>query len=101
MVKKRDLAKKLLPVIGILLFIWIISKLELNSVIEIGKNIRWGFVVLTIIIAFVAMYIKAYKWKKLVDYTGMKYSTFNSFIAWITFFIRILLGKHSVEIEEN
>lgn len=86
MVRKRDIAKKLLPLLGIALFIFIISKMDIKGILAIAKDIRWMYVVLSILIAYVAIYFKALKWKKIIDYAGMKYSIYNSFLAWLVGF---------------
>ncbi|MFC1729991.1 lysylphosphatidylglycerol synthase transmembrane domain-containing protein [candidate division KSB1 bacterium] len=84
--KSAKKLSKLLPVIGILIFIWIFSKLDLESVFDIAKSIRWEFFALSIATGFIAIYIKSVKWKKIVEYSGLKYSTLNSFIAWLVGF---------------
>lgn len=86
MVKKRDVMKKLLPIIGILLFIWIVSKLDLTGIAQVARQIRWHLVVVSLIVAFTAVFIKSFKWKKLVDYSGLRYSVMNSLIAWLVGF---------------
>lgn len=86
MVKKRNMIKKLLPVVGILLFIWVISRIDLKGIIQVAKEIKWYLVVVSVAIGFIAAFIKSYKWKKLVNYSGLKYSMINSFIAWLVGF---------------
>lgn len=84
--RKRDLAKRLLPLLGIALFLFIISKLDINGIIGVAKNIRWWLLVLGVVTAYLAVYLKAWKWKKIIDYSGMKYTLSNSFIAWLVGF---------------
>ena len=86
MVRKRDMAKKLLPLLGIALFAFIISRIDIKGILAIAKNIRWVYVILSILIAYIAIYFKALKWKKIIDYASMKYSIYNSFLAWLVGF---------------
>ncbi|MFO8015512.1 MAG: lysylphosphatidylglycerol synthase transmembrane domain-containing protein [Candidatus Woesearchaeota archaeon] len=85
--KSRRLSiKKVLPVIGILLFIWILSGLDLSRLAKAVAQIRWPFVAATLAVGMTAIFIKSYKWKKAVDYSGLKYSTRDSFKAWLVSF---------------
>lgn len=79
-------AWKVLPVLGIAIFAWIISRLDLNEVVDVAAKTRWYLVLVSLAIGLVAVYVKAFKWKKIVDYSGMHYSSYKSFIAWLVGF---------------
>lgn len=85
--KRRALKiSKFLPVLGIALFVWILSRLDLGKVAKVFVDVRWHFAIIAVLISFVAVYAKSYKWKKIIDYSGMEYSITNSFIAWLVGF---------------
>lgn len=83
--KIKNLAK-VLPLVGIMIFLWIIYKLDLNEVLSVARTIRWDVVLLSLAIGFAAVYVKSLKWKKIIDYSSLNYSTWNSFVAWMVGF---------------
>lgn len=74
---------KLLPIIGIALFLYIISRVNVGKVIENFSRIDvfWFFVALGILVF--QHIVKAVRWKILIDTYGIKYPLMDSLKGWL------------------
>src|SRR3989338_2208404 len=74
---------KLLPIIGIVLFLYIISRVNINKVIEGFSKIDIFWLFVTFFIFGVGHIIKAIRWKILIDSYGIKYPLMESLKGWM------------------
>ena len=74
---------KLLPVIGIVLFVYILTRVDIAKVIDGFSRINFIFFGITIVILAAQHPIKALRWKILVDSYGIKFPLIESLRGWM------------------
>ncbi len=74
---------KLLPIIGIILFLYILSKVDVNKVIQGFGRIDVVWFGLTMAVFGVQHIIKAIRWKLLIDSYGINYPLLQSLKGWL------------------
>jgi len=78
----------LLPLIGIILFIYIIWKTGISNVLNVFSNINPFYLILMLFMLFVIFFLKGLKWKIILDSLGIDYSLWKASKIWyIGFFI--------------
>ena len=53
---------KLLPLIGIGIFIYLVYSIGVQNIIDVFKNVRYGYLFLVIILALIIPIMQTYKW---------------------------------------
>lgn len=82
---------RLLPLAGILLFIWILSGMDMPGVISALSGTDPIYFLASLAVAAMVMLIKAYKWKALLDAQGAGASFIEAIKAWLSgFFVGIM-----------
>ena len=64
--------KKYLPIIGILLFVYILVKIDIVNVWEEIRNIDLGFLFIGVVFVFVMLVVQTYKWFIIARKQGME-----------------------------
>ncbi len=62
---------KLLPLIGVGIFIYLIYRIGLQKIIDVFKNVRYGYLSLVIILALVIAILQTYKWSLILKKQGI------------------------------
>ena len=82
---------KFFPIIGIVLFIYIISKINLQEVAQNFLNIDLRFLLLAFVLTIPSLLIKTLKWKQLVKPFNIELSMKEGISAWLSgFFIGLI-----------
>ena len=82
---------KFFPAIGIILFIYIISKIDLAAVAQNFLNIDLRFLALAFVLTIPSLLIKTLKWKQLVNPFNVELSMKEGVSAWLAgFFIGLI-----------
>ena len=82
---------KFFPAIGIILFIYIISKIDLAAVAQNFLNIDLRFLALAFVLTIPSLLIKTLKWKQLVNPFNVELSMKEGISAWLAgFFIGLI-----------
>ena len=82
---------KFFPIIGLLLFVYIISKIDLHAVAQNFLNIDLRFLALAFVLTIPSLLIKTLKWKQLVKPFNVELSLKEAASAWISgFFIGLV-----------
>lgn len=74
---------KLLSVIGILLFIFILTRIDISSLLKIFLNINPLILLCALLVNGIAIIIKSYKWKLIVSTLKKEISLFASIKAFL------------------
>ena len=74
---------KYLGLVGIILFVYIISKINLNHVINIFSSANPFFIVLSIIPLFFACVLKSLRWKIIINATRFNIPLKDCFLIWL------------------
>jgi len=77
---------KFLPLIGILLFFLILSKVNFEELFLLFKNINTTYFIISIFISFSVLFLKALKWKLLIKSYRIDYPLISSVYAWVVGF---------------
>jgi len=75
---------KLLPIIGIVLFIYIVLTNNPATIWASFLTINPAFLVISIILAFITLFLKGLKWKAIIKLHGMDYPLSSSIKVWST-----------------
>lgn len=82
---------KFFPIAGILLFIYIISKVDLQIIAQNFLRMNWLMFAAAFILILPALFIKISKWKQLVNPFGVRLGLREGLVAWVVgFFIGII-----------
>lgn len=76
------MAKKISRLIGIIIIVFILSKLNLTELKGIFSTVNKYYLILGLALAIVGVFIKAGRWNYLKRIQGIKYSITNSFIMY-------------------
>ncbi len=63
--------KKILPLIGILIFIYVIYRVGIDKIIDVLPTIQWSYIILSIILSFVVVTVQAWKWDLILKRQGI------------------------------
>ena|SRR3989344_549051 len=77
---------KFLPILGIALFLWILKGLGregMMNILSILKNANLPLFISAAAFGFFVMLIKAWKWQLIVHSVKLKFSLWESYIAWL------------------
>lgn len=74
---------KMLPLIGIIIFIYIISGVDLNKVFNAFIRISPVWFLITLIVSVIIHGIKGLRWKMLIDVYGQRYPLKKSIKWWL------------------
>ena len=74
---------KYLGLIGIILFVYIISKINLNHVINILSSANPFFIALSIVPLFFVIVLRSLRWKVIINATGFDISLKDCFLIWL------------------
>jgi len=77
-------ATKYIPIIGILLFIWIIFNIGFERLAEIFGTINPVYLLMIFPVIAVNILLKAVRWKRILGIIGFKYSIRDSYIVTVT-----------------
>lgn len=73
--------KVLIPLVAAALLFWYLYKDGFSDTLQRLKNVKYSWVVLSLLIGVIAHTIRAYRWKLLLEPTGHHITLFRSFIA--------------------
>jgi uncharacterized protein (TIRG00374 family) len=74
---------KYLGLVGIILFVYIISKVNLNQVINIFSSANPFFIALSIVPLFFVIVLRSLRWKVIINATGFDISLKDCFLIWL------------------
>ena len=74
---------KYLGLIGIILFIYIISKVNLNQVINIFSSANLFFIVISVVMLFFAIILRSLRWEIIIKATGFDISLKDCTLIWL------------------
>jgi uncharacterized protein (TIRG00374 family) len=74
---------KYLGLAGIILFVYIISKINLNQVINILSSANPFFIALSIVPLFFVIVLRSLRWKVIINATGFDISLKDCFLIWL------------------
>lgn len=74
---------KYLGLVGIILFVYIISKVDLNHVINILSSANPFFIALSIVPLFFVIVLRSLRWKVIINATGFDISLKDCFLIWL------------------
>lgn len=69
--------------IGLILFVVILSRLELDRLVGIISRTNWAYLLIAILINLPHFFIKAYRWRCLLKIQNIEYSVKDSFLAYM------------------
>ncbi len=82
---------KFLPIFGLVLFIYILSKVNLEAVKDNFLRMDVRFLLLAFALTLPSLFIKTLKWKQLINPFKVKISWVEGFAAWVAaFFIGLI-----------
>ncbi|VVB75960.1 Lysylphosphatidylglycerol synthase TM region [Candidatus Tiddalikarchaeum anstoanum] len=84
--KKFKFDTRIFAVIGILIFLYIISKSNLAYLFSVLANLDYRFVILSFLITILTIVLKSVKWKLLITEAKFDYSIARSIIVWVISF---------------
>jgi len=88
MSKIRNTISKILPIFGVLLFIFILSRVGVSAIWGNLKTLNFPYFTIAVILLVPAVFLKAYKWRGVVGVLGFSYPHFESFkVMLISYFI--------------
>ncbi|MFH1450567.1 MAG: lysylphosphatidylglycerol synthase transmembrane domain-containing protein [archaeon] len=88
MTKLKNLVSRVLPVFGILLFVFILYRVGLSSIWENLKTINLFYFGISIAILVPLLFLKAYKWGRILQSFGFSYSLLESFkVLLISYYV--------------
>jgi len=88
MSKLRSTISKTLPVLGLLLFMFILYRVGAGSIWENLKTLNFFYFAIAVLLLVPAVFIKAYKWRGVLNSLGFSFSLFESFkVMLISYFI--------------
>jgi len=82
---------KLVPIIGIVLFIFILSRLDLAIIWQIYTKINITFLGLSLATLILTTFIKALKWNELIKLFSISYPIKKSMSSWLVGFFLSLI----------
>ncbi|MDO8555698.1 MAG: lysylphosphatidylglycerol synthase transmembrane domain-containing protein [Nanoarchaeota archaeon] len=68
--------KKVLPLIGILIFIYVIYKVGIDKIINVLPDIKWTYIILSILLSFIIVTLQAWKWDLILIQQGINLDFF-------------------------
>lgn len=71
--------KKVFPVIGLIIFVLILLSIDLDKFIETIAGARLDYLFFALILGFIGIFIRALKWKTLIQTQGIKISSVKTF----------------------
>ncbi len=82
---------RLLPLVGIALFMYIIINLDMMKILDLLGRMRMDYVLLSIALLVPVMLLRGEKWRMIIKSYGIEYDLLRSTKAWISgFFIGII-----------
>ncbi len=63
--------RKILPLIGIIILIYVITKVGLDDIINAFKTIKWVYIILSIAAGFIIAVLQAWKWDVIIKRQGI------------------------------
>ena len=81
---KKNEKNQLLRLIGLSIFIFILTKIDFQKIKDIIPSIRLPFLLAAVIFALFPVAIKAYRWHILLKSQQINYSFKNAFIAYLS-----------------
>lgn len=67
----------LFRVFGIILFVYILLKIDIAKLTAVFKEISVGYYLISILFLIIGLLVRAFKWKRLIDSVGVKVSAGN------------------------
>ncbi|HEY5588278.1 MAG TPA: lysylphosphatidylglycerol synthase transmembrane domain-containing protein, partial [Candidatus Paceibacterota bacterium] len=81
-------------IIGVGLFWYVYKDININSIIEALKDLKYSWIFLSIILGLMSNIIRALRWKMLIDSMGYKPKTLNLFLSvQILYFINLVIPR--------
>jgi len=77
---------KLFSIIGILLFLFILTRIDIPSLIAVLASINPALLLLALIVNGIAVVVKSYKWKIIVNTVNSRFSLHDSVMAFLVGF---------------
>ena len=71
------LKKYFLKIIGLLIFVILLIKIDLKKAFVIIANAQLGFVILAFVLAFIIFLIRTWRWQSVLKAQGNKYNFFD------------------------
>lgn len=84
--------------IGIFLFSWVYKEYDLNEFMETLHGIKWGWIILSIIIALLSHLSRAIRWNMLIRPLGFKPKLVNTFFSVMILYATNLIIPRGGEI---
>lgn len=75
---------QLLKLIGLIIFVFILTKIDFQKIKEIIPTIQLHYLFLAVVFALLPVAVKAYRWKYLLKMQQINYSFKDSFMAYLS-----------------
>lgn len=82
---------RLLPLIGVVLFLYIIWNMNLAEIFNILKGMNIFYLLISMAVIIPSLIIKAFKWKLLIRSYGIDYPLTDSITSWLVGFVISLI----------
>ena len=80
---------KYFSIIGIILFIWLLSGIDISKTIQILSGVNLYYISISICVLLVTIYVRALKWRTIVNFFSKGYTTRQ---ALVTYTIGVAFG---------
>ena len=71
--------KKYLPIIGIILFVYILIKIDLKEVLIEIKNVEVNFLFISLVFVFIMLFVQTFKWYVIAVFQKIKIPFYDAF----------------------
>lgn len=72
-----------LKIIGILIFVYILFKIDISKTLGVLANIKIDYVLIVFLLSMPSMLVKSWRWQYLLKMQGVDYSLKNAFITYL------------------
>lgn len=80
--KMRKILRKAYLLIGLIIFIFIVKDIDFNQFKEVALTINFFYYISAAIIYLPIVFLKSYRWKKIMDIQKIHYSIKNAFLMY-------------------
>ena len=92
--KKKPITGTIFFIIGVGLFWYVYQDINIQSIKDALKELKYSWILLSVILGLISTFVRALRWKMLIESIGYKPKTLNLFLSvQILYFINLVIPR--------